>query len=186
MPYYLCDMVATSGTDGPDGSGRRPRVAIVLGVWCDAVSCVDLDWCIARAPSPVTPTANILPLNATVISTLTPAQRNAYSTFLDTYGVPRAWIETTMTTAEVGRRLARYIAAVYRLTNNGEISIRAGMQDTFSSLPLARRQQVREWFSRIGLTVDDLDDASTLATVIGRIAQQYRLRVQLGGEELVI
>lgn len=185
MPYYLCDMVATSGEDGPDGSGRRPRVAIELGVWCDAVSCRDLEWCVARAPVAVTPAANILPLNNTVISTLTLAQRAAYADFLDTYSVPRGWIEPTMTTAEVGRRLARYIAAVYRLTNNGEISIRAGLQEAFSSLPAARRQAIREWFSRLGLTVDDLDDAATLATIIGRIAQQYRLRVRLGGEELV-
>lgn len=189
MPYYLCDMVVDpSGIpdSGPDGSGRLPRVAVVLGLpHCDAVSCRDLEWCVARTATPVAATADILPLvNDRTLAQLTAAQRNAVIAFFDRYAIPRSWITLDMTPAFVGQWLARYIGAWYRLTNNGEQSIRNGLQTLFSNLSAKRRQDVRDWFGRYGVTLADLRDSDTLETIIATIVQKYRLRIALGGEEL--
>lgn len=189
MPYYLCDMVVDpSGIpdSGPDGSGRLPRVAVVLGLnHCDAVSCRDLEWCVARTVTPIAATADILPLvSDRTLAQLTPAQRTAMTDFFDRYSVPRDWITPDMTPAFIGRWLTRYIGAFYRITDNGGISIRAGLAQTFQSLSEERRLRIKDWFGRYGVALADLRDSDTLETIIATIVRQYRLRVALGGEDL--
>lgn len=189
MPYYLTDMVPDpSGLpeSGPDGSGRLPRVAVLLGLSrCDAVSCRDLNWCVVWVPNTLAATANIIPLLSSVtVGSLTASQRNAITAFFDSHNIPRSWITASMTLSTVGRWLARYISAFYRLTNNGELSIRTGLTQTFSQLSETRRQAVKDWFGRYGVTLSDLRDTDTLETIIATIVTQYRLQIRFGGEVL--
>lgn len=103
-----------------------------------------------------------------LVSDLPQAVREAAANFLEARGVPMDWITPSTTVREVIQFIVRLLKAVQSLdADYPEVDL----DQTFSTIPAAQRNRIRNWAVARGLPVGAISNSTPIRTIVRRVGQ---------------
>lgn len=169
--------------DGTATNPRRPKYVESFGVSWSAMDFGEAPvFLVSAVLSPeiedtLVPNSDFAKVPVDLDQNLTSGQVTAWSTRLESLGLPAQWLDTGFT----WRQVIRGVLAVFLFAQRAQVSIvQANLDQTFSQLSLAVRTRIIEAATSLGLSSAGVTGATPVRQVMRAIAVQWRNPIVIG------